>query len=234
MLETAKKRILLVEDDQELAELTCDYLTSHGYAIEVISDGLVAVEAITSQQPDLVILDLMLPGLDGLEVCKLVRPSFLNPILMVTARSDNIDEILGLEIGADDYISKPVEPRLLAARVKALLRRASSTPAESTDNGDILRVNGLTVDNSSRTVSLNNQQIPLSTPEYELLWLLISHAGSILSRKFIFESLRGVGYDGFNRAIDINISRLRAKLNDNTTTPEIIKTVRNKGYLFSK
>lgn len=228
-----KKNIILVEDDCDLAELTSDYLSSYGYGMTVVSDGLLAVDIIVEQQPDLVILDLMLPSLDGLEVCKRIRPDFSNPVLMVTARNDEIDEILGLEIGADDYICKPVEPRLLAARVKALLRRSSTKSSALDDDSDHIEVNGLIVNDSSRTVSLNNEPISLSTPEYDLLWLLISNAGCILSRKFIFENLRGVDYDGFNRAIDINISRLRAKLDDSSTSPEIIKTIRNKGYLLA-
>ncbi len=228
-----KKNIILVEDDCDLAELTAGYLSSYGYEMTVVNDGLEAVETIVTQQPDLVILDLMLPSLDGLEVCKRIRPDFSNPVLMFTARNDEIDEILGLEMGADDYISKPVEPRLLAARVKALLRRSSTSATDVTGETDHIEVNGLLVNDSSRTVSLNNKHISLSTPEYDLLWLLISNAGNILSRKYIFENLRGVDYDGFNRAIDINISRLRAKLDDSSTTPVIIKTIRNKGYLLA-
>lgn len=228
-----KKNIILVEDDQDLAELTSKYLRSHDYEVNVVGDGLAAVETIINQQPDLVILDLMLPNLDGYEVCMRIRQGYGNPILMYTARNDGVDEILGLEVGADDYISKPVEPRLLAARVKALLRRSSATTANATTDTGLIEVNGLRVNNKSRTVSLNQSDITLSTPEYDLLWILISNAGRILSREYIFENLRGVGYDGFNRSIDIIISRLRAKLEDNSSTPERIKTIRNKGYLFS-
>lgn len=230
-----EKHILLVEDDFDLAELTASYLISNGYQVEIVEDGISAVDKILQQQPDLVILDLMLPGMDGLEVCQKVRPQFDKPILMLTARSDNIDEILGLEIGADDYLGKPVEPRLLLAHIKALLRRT----ARSDDNTDgpansdaVINVNGLELDNRSRNVSLNSQSITLSDPEYDLLWLLISNAGNILSREYIFENLRGIDYDGSNRAIDINISRIRSKLGDNPSNPSIIKTIRNKGYLL--
>lgn len=228
-----RKSIILVEDDQDLAQLTNDYLNSHGYNVEVIGDGLSAIDRIVRQQPDLVILDLMLPGVDGLEVCKRVRANYDRPILMFTARNDAIDEILGLEMGADDYIKKPVEPRLLAARIKALLRRTLLKQAHPKDRENQLEVDGLRINNRSRTVSLNDQIIELTTPEYELLWLLMSNAGMILSRDFIFENLRGVGYDGLNRTIDINVSRLRSKLFDNSSSPERIKTVRNKGYLLS-
>jgi two-component system response regulator RstA len=164
-----KKNIILVEDDCDLAELTSGYLSSYGYGMTIVSDGLLAVDIIVEQQPDLVILDLMLPGLDGLEVCKRIRPDFSNPVLMFTARNDEIDEILGLEMGADDYISKPVEPRLLAARVKALLRRSSAKASAAGDENDHIEVNGLVVNDSSRTVSLNSEPISLSTPEYDLL-----------------------------------------------------------------
>ena len=231
-----EKHILLVEDDFDLAELTASYLISNGYQVEIVEDGISAVDKILQQQPDLVILDLMLPGLDGLEVCQKVRPEFDNPILMLTARSDNIDEILGLEIGADDYLGKPVEPRLLLAHIKALLRRTArsddNTDGPANSNDAVINVNGLELDNRSRNVSLNSQSITLSDPEYDLLWLLISNAGNILSREYIFENLRGIDYDGSNRAIDINISRIRSKLGDNPSNPNIIKTIRNKGYLL--
>ncbi|MAC48033.1 response regulator transcription factor [Oceanospirillum beijerinckii] len=230
-----EKKILLVEDDFDLAELTASYLISNGYQVDIVSDGINAVDQILQQQPDLVILDLMLPGLDGLEVCQKVRPKFDKPILMLTARSDNIDEILGLEIGADDYLGKPVEPRLLLAHIKALLRRTTRSGEGAdgpTNSNAVLNVNGLELDNRSRNVSLNGQPITLSDPEYDLLWLLTRNAGNILSREYIFENLRGIDYDGSNRAIDINISRIRNKLGDNPSNPSIIKTIRNKGYLL--
>lgn len=227
-----EKRILLVEDDFDLAELTASYLMSNGYQVEIVGDGPSAADKILQQQPDLVILDLMLPGMDGLEVCQKVRPQFDNPILMLTARSDNIDQILGLEIGADDYLGKPVEPRLLLAHVKALLRRTVRVEVTEEAGSNIVNVNGLKLDNRSRSVSLNGEKIGLSAPEYDLLWLLISHAGNILSREYIFENLRGIDYDGSNRAIDINISRIRSKLGDDPSNPNIIKTIRNKGYLL--
>ncbi len=227
------KTILLVEDDQDLAELTSEYLMQHGYKVTVSNDGLSAVKHIQENAPDLVILDLMLPNLDGLEVCKTVRPSFLNPILMLTASNENVDEILGLEIGADDYLTKPVEPRLLLARIKALLRRASLSPSKMETVSNIVSINGLNVNDSARSVTLDNTEIQVSNVEYELLWLLIKNAGTVLSRDYIFENLRGIDYDGCNRTIDLTISRIRSKLGDNPSSPAIIKTVRNKGYLFS-
>jgi two-component system response regulator RstA len=226
------KRILLVEDDKDLAELTSQYLVRNGFEVLIVNDGLLAVQRILEDVPDLVILDLMLPKLDGLEVCKKVRQVFSNPILMFTACNDNIDEILGLEIGADDYITKPAEPRLLLARIKVLFRRSLATPVSQVENKVII-VNDLKVNDSSRTVLLKNEEVILSNTEYELLWLLVSEAGKILSREFIFENLRGLDYDGCNRTIDITISRIRSKLGDSSTFPKIIKTIRNKGYLLS-
>jgi len=221
--------IMLVEDDQELAELTGEYLKAQGYRVEVVNDGLTAIRAIVKRQPNLVILDLMLPGCDGLDVCKRVRPDFNNPILMLTARNDSVDEILGLEIGADDYLRKPVEPRLLAARVKALLRRSEPLKEQVED---LIRIDDLVINNRAREVILNDIKLSLTTPEYELLWLLMSNAGTILSRDFIFNNLRGVGYDGMNRVVDINVSKLRAKICSGTKYERKIKTIRNKGYLF--
>jgi len=225
--------ILLVEDDLELAELTRDYLIKNGYHVTMADDGLSAVQRITEDTPDLVILDLMLPKLDGLEVCKQVRQTFSNPILMFTASDEHVDEILGLEIGADDYLTKPVEPRLLLARIKALFRRSNLSSSAPTVQHKTLSVNGLDVNDSTRTVTLNDKTITLSNVEYELLWLLVNNAGEILSRDYLFENLRGIDYDGCNRTIDLNISRIRSKLGDNSTSPAIIKTVRNKGYLLS-
>lgn len=228
------KHLLLVEDDQDLAQLTQSYLSRQGFEITVIDNGLQAVTAINNNHYDLIILDIMLPQLDGLGVCQQVRAHCSQPILMMTARNDSIDQILGLEIGADDYITKPVEPRLLLARIKALLRRASLTSPQLEPDPKTVSINALVVNDNARSVFLDGQEITLSNTEYELLWLLISNAGDVLSRKFIFENLRGIDYDGCNRTIDINISRIRAKLGEDPVSPQIIKTVRNRGYLLSR
>ncbi|BFM17327.1 response regulator transcription factor BfmR [Maricurvus nonylphenolicus] len=236
MVNSPMANILLVEDDEDLATLTQDYLANYGYNINVEGNGATAIERILEEKPDLVILDLMLPGADGIEVCRSIRDKFHNPILMLTARTDQIDQILGLEIGADDYVCKPVEPRLLAARVKALLRRSQpeTSPAEILTNSEALTFDDLVIDNGSRRVTLADKEVELTTPEYDLLWLLAQNAGTVLSRQEIFESLRGISYDGQNRAIDINISHIRSKLNDDPNSPQRIKTVRNKGYMFAK
>lgn len=233
-------RILIVEDDERLAALTKEYLDSNGLAVDVVGDGNDAIKRIVEQQPDLVVLDLMLPGSDGLEVCRSVRSQYHNPILMLTARTDDVDQVLGLEMGADDYVAKPVRPRVLLARIRALLRRSDSTEAEASAavaleaKGERLDFGDLVIDNAAREVWLNGQQVDLTSAEYDLLWLLASSAGKILSRELIFEKLRGIQYDGQDRSIDVRISRIRPKVGDDPMNPRRIKTVRSKGYLFVK
>lgn len=233
-------RILIVEDDERLADLTRDYLESNGLQVGVEGDGSVAVERIKNEQPDLVILDLMLPGEDGLSICRLVRPYYSGPIIMLTARDDDLDQVLGLEMGADDYITKPVRPRVLLARIRAMLRRLKDIPQEDgagvADDGDQSRVSfgNLVVDNSMREAWLEEQPIDLTSAEFDLLWLLSSNAGRVLSREEIFTALRGIEYDGQDRSIDVRISRIRPKIGDDPLQPKRIKTVRSKGYLFVK
>jgi two-component system response regulator RstA len=233
-------KILIVEDDERLADLTREYLESNGLQVSVVGDGAVAVEVIKSDQPDLVILDLMLPGEDGLSVCRLVRPYYAGPIIMLTARDDDLDQVLGLEMGADDYLSKPVRPRVLLARIRALLRRLKDIPpvggAADDGNGGQNRVTfaNLVVDNGMREAWLDEQSIDLTSAEFDLLWLLSSNAGRVLSREEIFTALRGIEYDGQDRSIDVRISRIRPKIGDDPLQPKRIKTVRSKGYLFVK
>lgn len=228
-----KKKVLIVEDDTELAELTSNYLERSGFSVKTVSNGLVVLDEVTQGNPDLVILDIMLPGVDGLTLCKQINSSFSTPILMLTARNDCVDQILGLEIGADDYVTKPVEPRLLLARVNALIRRTSSdTQLDSSPKS--LQINRLLINDSARTATLDEKEIKLSGVEYDLLWLLASNSGEILSRETIYQNLRGISYDGFSRTIDVNISRIRLKLGDCKESPTIIKTIRNKGYMLSK
>ena len=226
----SKSRIMIVEDDERLAALTSEYFASNGLAVELVNDGDEAIRRILSSQPDLVVLDLMLPGADGLAVCREVRSrGFRNPILMLTARTDDMDQILGLEMGADDYVAKPAKPRVLLARVKALLRRVE-TDQESAPSR--LEFGQLVIDNAAREVLLDGAPVDLTSAEYDLLWLLASNAGNVLSRETIFERLRGIQYDGQDRSIDVRISRIRPKVGDDPDNPRRIKTVRSKGYLF--
>ncbi|HKS12137.1 MAG TPA: response regulator transcription factor [Pseudomonas sp.] len=227
-MEQPSNRILIVEDDQRLAELTAEYLQANGFEVAVEGDGARAARRIIDSQPDLVILDLMLPGEDGFSICRRVRGHYQGPVLMLTARTDELDQIQGLDLGADDYICKPVRPRLLLARIQALLRR--SEPPEG--KRQQLQFGALRLDNGLREAWLHGQGIELTSAEFDLLWLLASNAGRVLSREAIFTSLRGVGYDGQDRSIDVRISRIRPRIGDDPDHPRLIKTLRGKGYLF--
>jgi two-component system OmpR family response regulator len=222
-------RILLVEDDAPLASLISEYLRGHDFQVEVELRGDTGAQRILRDRPDLVILDVLLPGLNGMDVCRQVREHYTGLILMLTARDDDIDQIIGLELGADDYVKKPVEPRLLLARIRALLRRADQAAASESKR---LVFGAFGIDQEARRVTLNGASIELTTLEFDLLWTLASAAGTVLTREVIFANLRGIEYDGLDRSIDLGISRLRAKLNDTTNPPTKIKTVRGKGYLF--
>ena len=226
-------RILLVEDDERLAELTAEYLTKNDMQVSIEPRGDTAEARILAEQPDLVMLDVMLPGKDGFEVCRAVRPNYRGVILMLTARDEDFDQILGLEMGADDYIAKPVQPRVLLARIKALLRRLPTNDGPATESEKMV-FGQFNISQSTRTAVLSGESIDLTTAEFDLLWLLASHAGNVLSRDDLLQELRGIGFDGLDRSIDARISRLRKKLNDDPENPTRIKTVRGKGYLFSK
>jgi len=182
----------------------------------------------------------MLPGEDGLGVCRLVRPEYSGPIIMLTARTDELDQVVGLEVGADDYICKPVTPRLLLARISAMLRRSSklksaSETAALTDSAEARHHFGsLIIDNSMREAWLGDEDIELTSAEFDLLWLLASNAGRVLSREEIFSDLRGISYNGQDRSIDVRVSRIRSKIGDDPEHPRRIKTVRSRGYLFVK
>lgn len=225
-------QVLIVEDDQRLAELTREYLESNGLRVAIEGDGALAAARIIAEQPDLVILDLMLPGEDGLTICRKVREQYDGPILMLTARTDDLDQIQGLDMGADDYVCKPVRPRLLLARIQALLRRSEPPEPAVPEKLRRLQFGPLLVDNALREAWLQDQGIELTSAEFDLLWLLVANAGRILSREEIFTALRGIGYDGQDRSIDVRISRIRPKIGDDPDHPRLIKTIRSKGYLF--
>lgn len=225
-------RLLLVEDDKRLTTLITEYLQQQGLQVAVEHRGDTAVQRVLVEQPDLLILDWMLPGLDGLEVCRQVRPHYRNPILMLTAKDDEIDQIVGLELGADDYLIKPVQPRVLLARIRALLRRVVLRPTLlSLASG--LVFGRLHICPESRTVFFDNERRELTTQEYDLLFLFVSNPGVVLSRDAILEALNGVEYNGIDRSVDIRISRLRKLLEIDPTNPTGIKTVRGQGYLFA-
>jgi len=222
--------ILLVEDDLRLAELVSRYLDNHGFNITIVSRGDEVVPRVQRDNPDLVILDLGLPGEDGFTICRRLRPAYTNPILILTARDNDIDHVLGLELGADDYVIKPVEPRVLLARIGVLLRR-SKPPAVSSP-GKALSFGRLQINVSSRAVKWDGNPIALSRNEFDLLVFLASHPGEIQSRERLFKSLYNRDYDGLDRMLDIRISRLRKKFDDDAEHPQRIKTIWGQGYLF--
>lgn len=220
--------ILLVEDDASLAEWIQQYLRGHEYQVNHLARGDQVVAAVQQQKPDLIILDVMLPGKSGFDICRELRVFFHGPILMLTALSEETDEVLGLELGANDYLNKPVRPRVLLARIKALLRReAPELPSNQLQFGQLRIVR------DGKAVFYREQPVPLTANEFDVLWLLASSAGQVVSRDQLVSQLRGFEYDGFDRSIDIRISRLRKKLSDNADQPYRIKTVWARGYLFS-
>lgn len=229
---TETPTIMLVDDDESLNKLVCQYLENQGFAVVVRTDGDDAIVAIQETNPDLLILDIMLPGTDGLAICRQVRPTYAGPILMLTALGDDIDEVAGLETGADDYLAKPVRPRVLLARIRALLRRQQTTAHTHSDE-DQITINDVTISRTSRSVLKAGSHITLTDAEFDLLWLLASQAGTLMSRDEINQSLRGLEHDGLNRTIDLRISRIRKKLGDNSKEPAIVKSVRGKGYFYS-
>ena len=232
----AKSRILLVEDDAELAQWTQEYLNNKGFEVDVTASGVEAVKLINASAPDLVLLDGMLPDLDGLDVCRQIRPQYDGPIIMLTARDEEIDEVLGLEVGADDYITKPVRARALLARIRGHIRRsqaASENKTPETPNTQI-HLNELVIDKQKLSVTLRGESVAITSAEFDVLWLLAEKAGEVVSRQELVNQLRGFDYDGFDRSIDLRVSRIRKKLGDDPNEPYLIKTIWGKGYLFAR
>jgi len=221
--------ILLVEDDRRLAELVKDYLEANEFIVTIESNGNRVLRQCQQLSPSLIVLDLMLPGKDGLTLCQELRPVYRGPILMLTARNEDVDQVLGLEFGADDYVIKPVEPRVLLARVRALLRRYYQ---EETSEQENLLFDQLTIQPTSRKVQLAGEDIMLSSHEFDLLVALAKQAGHIVGREYLFNQIYNREYDGLDRTIDVRISQLRKKLQDNSENPTRIKTIWGKGYLF--
>ena len=222
--------ILIVEDDIRLAEMMREFFGGHGFDVSLQHRGDTAIDSIVRDHPDLVVLDIALPGADGFAVCRSVRADYDGLILMLTARDDDIDQIVGLEIGADDYVTKPVEPRVLLARVRSLLRRRSKAAEDQAPAA--LDFGHLQIRPGAREVFLDDAIVELSTTEFDLLLLLARSAGQVVSRDALFQELRGLPYDGQDRSVDVAISRLRKKLDDESSQPRRIKAVRGKGYLF--
>ena len=224
-------QLLLVEDDASLASMVADFLAPHGFDVSIEGRGDTAVDRIIAGNPDAVILDVNLPGLDGFSVCKAVRSDYPGTIIILTARGEEVDEVVGLELGADDYMTKPVRPRALLARLRTHLRRETSTEQEAQSKP--IRTGSLLVDGSRRSVELDGVVLDLTTAEFDLLQFLAENAGQTLSRNDIYQHIHGMKYDGMDRSIDLRISRLRKKLGDDPAKPQRIKSVRGVGYMLS-
>lgn len=221
--------IVLVEDDQRLRELVQQYLLKNGFTVTAMADGRQLLSTVQQSQPALVILDIMLPGADGFELCRQIRRFYAGPLLFMTAKNEAIDQVLGFELGADDYVIKPVEPRILVARINALLRRSYSHSHEQQED---LVFGSLSINKRARRVDLNGSDITLTSHEFDLLYILAQNAGQVVERDAIYRNLIGREYDGLDRSADVRISRLRKKLGDNAQNPFRIKTIWGKGFFF--
>ncbi|MBT3322213.1 MAG: response regulator transcription factor [Anaerolineae bacterium] len=220
--------ILIIEDEPKVARLARDYLEKNNYRVLIANDGKSGLATARGEKPDLLILDLMLPEMDGLDVCRALRRESDIPIIMLTARAEETDRLIGLELGADDYITKPFSPRELVARVRALLRRAKGRVYQS----GIIRVADLELNTESHTLKLGEENIHLTRIEFTLLEIMARHPGQIFSRAQLLENLHGVAYLGYDRSIDAHIKNLRRKIEDDPAEPKYILTVYGVGYKF--
>lgn len=214
--------VLLIEDDDEISRLTTMYLEVEGFKVSSVQDGGLAIDAIKTLKPDLIVLDLMLPNLNGINICKQARSFYQQPILVLTACDDDVSEVSLLKIGADDYLVKPLRPHVLVARIEALLRRSNKVEATDTK--------ALIIDELKNQVTFKGKELELTGAEYEMLKLLNQHAGKVISREQCCQLLRGIDYDCSNRSIDMRISGLRRKLEDDQLPYQTIVTIRNQGY----
>jgi DNA-binding response OmpR family regulator len=221
---------LLVEDDARLATLTAEYLGNHGVVVTRAADGESGIQEALRRRYDVVLLDLMLPGKDGLEVCRELRARSDVPIVILTARGEEADRVMGLELGADDYMPKPFSPRELLARVRAVVRRARGQVGPAVKP---VTVGAMTLDPGTRRVVLRGQEVPLTGYEFSLLYALASRAGRVLSREQLIELAGGNSEEAFDRSVDVHVSRLRQKLGDDSRSPRMLKTVRGAGYLLA-
>jgi DNA-binding response OmpR family regulator len=219
--------ILMVDDDVDLNALVTEYLARFGHRLVTATTAARGLTELRREQPDLIILDIMLPDTDGLTLCREIRSEFDVPIIMLTARGEVADRVLGLELGADDYLSKPFEPRELVARIQSVIRRSANR-----ENPEALLSDGLRLEKETRRVRLDGNDVDLTTMEFELLRVLMESHGRVLSRNRLIERLRGINADVYDRSIDMLISRLRDKLGDDSHAPRFIKTVRLTGYQF--
>ena len=223
------ERVLLVEDDARLAEMVSEYLGGAGFDISRVASGAAALERLARQPYDALVLDLTLPDIDGLEVCRRLRARWDTPVLMLTARGEPMDRVVGLEIGADDYLAKPFEPRELLARLRALLRRAHAPVRAS-----VMRFGRLEIDRDARAVRLDGAERALTSLQYELLVAFAQNAGRVLSRDTLMDLVKGQPLEAFDRSIDVHVSRIRAAIEDDAKKPRRLITVRGAGYVFAR
>jgi two-component system, OmpR family, phosphate regulon response regulator OmpR len=224
------RTILIIDDDERLRGLVAEYLGGRGFTVATAEDGEKGLEALRSGAIDLVVLDVMLPGLDGFEVMREIRKFSRVPIIMLTARGDETDRIVGLEIGADDYMPKPFNPRELSARIQAVLRRTEVPREESA----LLSAGPIAIDADRRTVTLDGEPVDLTTTEFEILRTLVANAGRVIPRERLMELARGEDFAAFERSVDVHISHIRRKLGDDPRHPNFVKTVRGVGYTIPK
>lgn len=225
------ERLLMIEDDESLAAMVGEYLESLGFEITTRPEALAGLELLKRQDFDALILDVMLPDIDGFEVCRRVRAESDIPILMLTARGDETDRIVGLEIGADDYLPKPFNPRELLARLRAILRRRGKGSAHSSK---VLRFGRLEIDRDARIVRVGGDERSLTSYQFDLLCVLAENAGRVMSRERLMDSVKGEPLEAFDRSIDVHISRIRAAIEEDVKRPRRIITVRGAGYVFAQ
>ena len=225
-----KPSVIYIEDDVRLGRLTAKYLESHGLTVTVITNPREGIARVLSERPDVVLLDLMLPGMDGFAVCRELRARVDTPIIMVTARDEEADRVMGLEGGADDYIAKPFSSRELLARIRAQARRAAGRTGPA---AALISAGGVTIDALARRATLDGRELSLTTYEFDLLRVLVERAGRVLTREQLVDLVRGSAEEAFDRSIDVHVSHLRKKLGDDPRSPRILKTVRGVGYVLA-
>jgi two-component system response regulator MtrA len=223
--------ILLVEDDEVIREATAEGLRRDGFLVSAAADGIAGLAAFRAREPSLAILDVMLPGLDGVALCREIRRGSQVPVIFLSARTDAIDIVLGLEAGADDYVTKPFEPAVLAARVRAALRRARPTVAPETA---IDRLGSITVDRAGHVVRRDGEEVALTPTEYRLLVELMDNPGIALDRSLLLDTVWGYGWAGDSRLVDVHVQRLRSKIEDDPANPALVLTVRGVGYKLAR
>ena len=231
-LDAETEKLLVVDDDREILELTQEYLSQQGFVVHCVESGEDMMAFLADNSVDLIILDLMLPGEHGLNLARTLKRDDDVPIIIVSAQGDDVDRIVGLEVGADDYISKPFNPRELLARVRAVLRRARRLPSSQEDGAEQIQFGPFTLDKAAHQLLRDGSQVPLTSGEFDLLAILAEHPNKVLHRDRILDLLTGAERSPFDRSIDVRVTRLRSKIEPDPSNPVYIKTIWGKGYMF--